>query len=218
MQYEDFVRTELPRRVRRELDRRLEQEWIPIEERLRSQLSDMMRDIQLTLLEEFRRRGRRATTTTTESLPASTPASTNQPDGTPPTPPPPPQQRRRHAPVADSASSSSVGAASMAAKSATTTFMADMYGAASPPPPPPPPPTFAEASDVHDKAAEHSGNYAGLDTEIPFFEPWGTLDCDTFILSRNGGMENLNWAGNEGAYGCVVPDVEDWARSWGNKA
>lgn len=195
IQYEDFVRTELPRRVRLELDRRLEQEWIPVEERLRSQLSDMMRDIQLTLLEEFRLRGARANT---ESLPASTP-STNQPDGTP---------QRQHIAVHCASIGANMAEAS-AAKSIDYTHVRDS--------------SLAGRSASHQalegyKAVENSGNYTSLHTELPLFGSWDTSQPEDFVLSRDGGLETLDWAGSDGSMGCFVPDVEDWARSWGNRA
>lgn len=189
------MRSELPRRVRLELDRRLEQEWIPVEERLRSQLSDMMRDIQLTLLEEFRLRGARATT---ESLPASTP-STNQVGGTP-------QQRDVMVDYA------SIGA-NMAESSATTSIdeTSDRNSSS------------AGWSASHQalegyKGAANSGNYASIHTELPLFGSWDTSQPVDFLVSRDGGLEDLNWAGNDSGLGCFVPDVEDWARSWGNRA
>ncbi|KAJ4386465.1 hypothetical protein N0V93_009361 [Gnomoniopsis smithogilvyi] len=194
VQYEDFVRTELPRRVRLELDRRLEQEWIPIEERLRSQLSDMMRDIQLTLLEEFRLRGAKANT---ESLPASTP-STNQAGGTP--------QRRDV--MFDYAS---VGKGKNG--SSTTTSSGGKY-ALDPP--------FTHCSTTHSaldgyKAMEPSGSYRNLHTETPLFDSWDTSQSDNYLELRDGELQALNWASNDDALGCFVPDVEDWARSWGNR-
>lgn len=47
------MREELQRRMRRELEQRIQQEWFPIEERLKGQILDIARDIQLQLLEEF---------------------------------------------------------------------------------------------------------------------------------------------------------------------
>lgn len=52
--YEDFMRRELAKRVRAELESRLEQQWIPIEESLKGQLVEISRDIQLKLLDEFK--------------------------------------------------------------------------------------------------------------------------------------------------------------------
>lgn len=176
-----------------ELDRRLEQEWIPIEERLRSQLTDMMRDIQLTLLEEFRLRCARSTT---ESVPASTP-STNQPNGSTP--------QRLDNTIPEYAS---VGT-NMTATSATTS-MEDRYTHG-------PPFTGCSASqqplDGY-KSGETSRGY----TEMPLFGSWDTAQPEDFMISRHGELETLNWTDNDGALGCFVPDVEDWARSWGTRA
>lgn len=197
VQYEDFVRSELPRRVRLELDRRLEQEWIPVEERLRSQLSDMMRDIQLTLLEEFRLRCARSNT---ESLPASTP-STHQPNGSTP---------QRLVNMRDFASTGT----NITATSATTS-MDDRYIQD---------PILADCSASHQPVegyksqAATSRDYANLSTEMPIFGSWDTNQPEDFMVSRQGELETLSWTDNDGALGCFVPDVEDWARSWGTRA
>lgn len=186
------MRSELPRRVRLELDRRLEQEWIPIEERLRSQLTDMMRDIQLTLLEEFRLRCARSTT---ESVPASTP-STNQPNGLTP-------QRL------DTTTGYPLVGTNNAATSAKTS-MDDRYIHDSP---------FPDCSAAHQplegyKTGEASRGY----TEMPLFGSWDTSRPEDFMVSPHGELETLNWTDNDGALGSFVPDVEDWARSWGTRA
>ncbi|KAI3397829.1 hypothetical protein diail_10362 [Diaporthe ilicicola] len=54
-QYEDFLRRELPRRVRGELEVRIEQELSPVEESLKRQLVDIVRDMQQRLFADFRR-------------------------------------------------------------------------------------------------------------------------------------------------------------------
>lgn len=53
--YEEFLRRELPRRVRGELEVRIEQELSPVEESLKRQLVDIVRDMQQTLFADFRR-------------------------------------------------------------------------------------------------------------------------------------------------------------------
>lgn len=53
--YEDFLRRELPRRVRGELEVRIEQELMPVEESLKRQLVDIVRDMQQRLFADFRR-------------------------------------------------------------------------------------------------------------------------------------------------------------------
>lgn len=53
MLYEEFMRRELTKRVRAELEVRIEQQWIPVEESLKRQLVEMSHDIQLKLLEDF---------------------------------------------------------------------------------------------------------------------------------------------------------------------
>ncbi|PSR88575.1 hypothetical protein BD289DRAFT_482075 [Coniella lustricola] len=54
-QYEAFMRAQLPRRVRCELEQRIAQQLMPIEENLKAQLIDIVRDMQLRLLEEFKK-------------------------------------------------------------------------------------------------------------------------------------------------------------------
>lgn len=54
-QYEEFLRRELPRRVRGELEVRIEQELSPVEESLKRQLVDIVRDMQQRLFADFRR-------------------------------------------------------------------------------------------------------------------------------------------------------------------
>lgn len=53
--YEEFLRRELPRRVRGELEVRIEQELSPVEESLKRQLVDIVRDMQQSLFADFRR-------------------------------------------------------------------------------------------------------------------------------------------------------------------
>lgn len=53
--YEEFLRRELPRRVRGELEVRIEQELSPVEESLKRQLVDIVRDMQQRLFADFRR-------------------------------------------------------------------------------------------------------------------------------------------------------------------
>lgn len=53
--YEEFLRRELPRRVRGELEVRIEQELSPVEESLKRQLVDIVRDMQQTLFADFRK-------------------------------------------------------------------------------------------------------------------------------------------------------------------
>lgn len=52
--YEEFLRRELPRRVRGELEVRIEQELSPVEESLKRQLVDIVRDMQQRLFADFR--------------------------------------------------------------------------------------------------------------------------------------------------------------------
>lgn len=53
--YEEFLRRELPRRVRGELEVRIEQALSPVEESLKRQLVDIVRDMQQRLFADFRR-------------------------------------------------------------------------------------------------------------------------------------------------------------------
>lgn len=53
--YEEFLRRELPRRVRGELEVRIEQELSPVEESLKRQLVDIVRDMQQSLFADFRK-------------------------------------------------------------------------------------------------------------------------------------------------------------------
>ncbi|KKY37605.1 hypothetical protein UCDDA912_g02360 [Diaporthe ampelina] len=53
--YEEFLRRELPRRVRGELELRIDQELTPVEERLKRQLVDIVRDMQQRLFADFRK-------------------------------------------------------------------------------------------------------------------------------------------------------------------
>jgi len=52
--YEQFLRRELPRRVRRELESRIEERLNPIEEGLRGELVEIVRDLQLQLFEMYK--------------------------------------------------------------------------------------------------------------------------------------------------------------------
>lgn len=154
----------------------------------------MMRDIQLTLLEEFRLRCARSTT---ESVPASTP-STNQPNG--PTP-----QRQRLGTTEDYASVGTNINATSATASLDDRFIHD--------------PPFAGCSASGQplegyKSVETSRDY----TEMPLFGSWDTTEQEDLMISRQGELETLNWNDDDGALGCFVPDVEDWARSWGTRA
>lgn len=67
-QYEAFMRAQLPKRVRRELEKRIEQQMAPIEEHIKAQLVDIVRDLQLKLLEEFRKPNSPGTTTNRSTL------------------------------------------------------------------------------------------------------------------------------------------------------
>ncbi|KAK1851388.1 hypothetical protein CCHR01_05965 [Colletotrichum chrysophilum] len=51
--YERFLRRELPRKVRQELETRIEQALEPMEETLKSQIVDIVRDAQLSLFQSF---------------------------------------------------------------------------------------------------------------------------------------------------------------------
>lgn len=51
--YEQFLRRELPPAVRRELEIAVEREFYPMEERLKSQLVDIVRDLQLQLFQSY---------------------------------------------------------------------------------------------------------------------------------------------------------------------
>lgn len=53
--YEEFLRRELPRRVRGELEVRIEHELSPVEESLKRQLVDIVRDMQQRLFADFRK-------------------------------------------------------------------------------------------------------------------------------------------------------------------
>ncbi|KUI56146.1 hypothetical protein VP1G_03445 [Cytospora mali] len=53
--YDEYMSRELPRRVRRALELRIEQEFSPVEESLRRQLPDIVRGLYRTLSEDFRR-------------------------------------------------------------------------------------------------------------------------------------------------------------------
>lgn len=51
--YERYLRRELPRRVRQELEIRIDQALEPLEENLKSQIVDIVRDAQLALFQSF---------------------------------------------------------------------------------------------------------------------------------------------------------------------
>ncbi|KAF2728720.1 hypothetical protein EJ04DRAFT_476937 [Polyplosphaeria fusca] len=51
--YEQFLRRELPAAVRRELENTVEREFTPLEERLKSQLIEIVRDVQLQLFQSY---------------------------------------------------------------------------------------------------------------------------------------------------------------------
>lgn len=53
--YEEFLRRELPSAVRRELELAVEREFSPVEERLKSQLVEIVRDLQLQLFQTYTR-------------------------------------------------------------------------------------------------------------------------------------------------------------------
>lgn len=53
--YDEFMARELPRRVKRALELRIEQEFSPVEESLKRQLPDIVRGLYQTLSEDFRR-------------------------------------------------------------------------------------------------------------------------------------------------------------------
>lgn len=48
------MRRELAKRVRAELEVRIEQQWIPVEESLKAQLAEISKDVTLKLLDEFK--------------------------------------------------------------------------------------------------------------------------------------------------------------------
>jgi len=52
-QYEQYLRRELPPAVRRELEIAVEKEFSPLEERLKSQLINIVRDLQLQLFQSY---------------------------------------------------------------------------------------------------------------------------------------------------------------------
>ncbi|ROW13874.1 hypothetical protein VPNG_03638 [Cytospora leucostoma] len=53
--YDEFMSRELPRRVKKALELRIEQEFSPVEETLRRQLPDIVRSLYQTLSEDFRK-------------------------------------------------------------------------------------------------------------------------------------------------------------------
>jgi hypothetical protein len=54
VEYESFLQRELPDRVRHRLEVQIEDAWMPIEEALRGQIVDIVRDVQLELFQQFR--------------------------------------------------------------------------------------------------------------------------------------------------------------------
>ncbi|KAK6212459.1 hypothetical protein LQW54_005233 [Pestalotiopsis sp. IQ-011] len=53
-EYENFLRHEMPDRVRHQLELRIEEALNPLEETLRGQIVDIVRDVQLELFQSFR--------------------------------------------------------------------------------------------------------------------------------------------------------------------
>lgn len=53
--YDKYMARELPKRVKRALELRIEDEFSPVEERLKSQLPDIVRGLYQTLSENFRK-------------------------------------------------------------------------------------------------------------------------------------------------------------------
>lgn len=54
IEYENFLRHEMPDRVRHQLELRIEEALNPLEETLRGQIVDIVRDVQLELFQSFR--------------------------------------------------------------------------------------------------------------------------------------------------------------------
>jgi hypothetical protein len=63
--YERFLRRELPPAVRQELESAVEREFSPLEERLKSQLIDIVRDLQLQLFQSYTESRRAVVSVTT---------------------------------------------------------------------------------------------------------------------------------------------------------
>lgn len=92
-QYEQFLRRELPSAVRRELEQAVERQFIPLEEKLKSQLVEIVRDLQIQLFQAYSRcRGAEARPTTnctragpkTSTSESPNPSLTTDPDFQPP--------------------------------------------------------------------------------------------------------------------------------------
>jgi hypothetical protein len=60
VEYEAFLGREMPDRVRHRLELQIEDAWMPIEEALRGQIVDIVRDVQLELFQQFRSHNGRA--------------------------------------------------------------------------------------------------------------------------------------------------------------
>jgi hypothetical protein len=84
--YEQYLRRELPPAVRRELEHAVEREFSPIEERLESQLIDIVRDLQIQLFQSYTqtRLAASGVTMSPEHIPVSSEVGPSEKyDGTP---------------------------------------------------------------------------------------------------------------------------------------
>lgn len=202
-QYEDFVQSELPRRVRSALNKWLDREMIPLEERLRPQLAEMVRDIQLTLLEEFRTQnlGGEGASAGTSSVLAS-PPSTAHADGV------------HNSPEEfDGVFSNELGFIDLPVLDTTTdaspAHMRPRLAGDS---------VSYKPKEPH-RMAESPKHPLNLPSEMPFFEGWeqDQTEESVFFL-QDGGPIDTSWTGLDGDFGGSGPGVEDWATCWGSKA
>lgn len=199
-QYEDFVQTELPRRVRSALNKWLDREMIPLEERLRPQLADMVRDIQLSLLEEFRTRnlGGDGASASAPSRSAS-PLLTAHAD------------RVHESPEeGDGMFNDGMGFIELPAADTTMdTYDADMRladGAAS-----------CQPEEPY-RMAESPKSRSNFPSQMPFFEAWEkTQPEEAVFLPQDSGPIDTSWTGLDGDFGGSGPSVEDWASCWSSK-
>lgn len=195
-QYEDFVQAELPRRVRSALNEWLDREMIPLEERLRPQLADMVRDIQLSLLEEFRTRD--IGTTSAFSLPVSPPAI--------------PQADDVHESPEEGDGEFSNGLDFGEACVADTTSdlcAAGIHCAGVSAPYLP-----KELCQVDESPEDH----ASFPSQMPFFEAWEMNQPNEIAFFTEAGEPvDTSWTRFDGEPGGTGRGVRDWASLWDNK-
>jgi hypothetical protein len=88
--YEQFLRRELPNRVRQQLEVRIEQRFNPLEETLRTELVEIVRDMQLQLFEIYKSSRTNDPGSVIQDAGATSGENSSQQPATGPDPPPRP--------------------------------------------------------------------------------------------------------------------------------